>query len=411
MPPESLSTAATVVIIGGGHAGGSVAAQLRQKGWQGRIVLVGEEPELPYQRPPLSKEWLSGEAAENKILLRAAPFYERGRIELRLSCRVTAIDRATRTVTIEDGEEVAYDHLVLATGARARPLPQAATIASGVHYLRSLKDAKGLAADLTTPRRLLIVGGGYIGLEVASSTRKLGSDVCIVEAAPRLLARVASPELADFYEEMHLDAGVRIDKNAALTNIETANGRPCAATLADGTRLACDTILAGIGAVPETALAEEAGLACDDGIVVDLEARTSDPAIFAIGDCARRPSDFAEGLVRIESVPNALEQAKQAAAAICGAPAPAAEVPWFWSHQYDTKLQIAGLMRPDLRRVVTRSGRQTLAVHHLDTNNRLITIEAVGAPEIFAAGRDLIRSRQPVKDGDLEPRDAALARP
>ena len=317
-------TSARVVIVGAGHAGGSVAALLRQYGWQGPITLIGAEPVPPYQRPPLSKAWLKGEGDLAGLLLRPAAFYQANRIDLRLACEVTAIDRAARAVTLGTGDRVPYDHLILATGCCARSLPVPGHDLAGIVALRTLADADRLRTLPRPGARIAIIGAGYIGLEVAASARILGAEVVVIEREPRVLARVASIPLSDFFQRRHAAEGVRIVLNAAVEAFEGAHGHVAAVRLSDGTAVPCDAVLIGVGAAPNDALARAAGLACDNGIVVDLAARTADPAIHAIGDCTRRPLPLYHRTGRLESVPNALEQAKQAAADLCGRPAPAA---------------------------------------------------------------------------------------
>ncbi|MDO9608751.1 MAG: FAD-dependent oxidoreductase, partial [Brevundimonas sp.] len=327
-----------ILIIGAGHAGGSVAAFLRQYGHEGPIVLVGEEDAPPYQRPPLSKAWLKGEADLEGLLLRPLSFYEEQGIEFRPSTVAVSVDPEAKTVAFHDGSSEAYDVLVLATGSTARKLP----VPGGDHpellELRTLKDAERLKAVLGPGKRLAVVGGGYVGLEAAASARALGAGAVVIERAPRVLARVASETLSAFFTAQHRAHGVEIMTGAEVVAV-AQNG----VTLADGSVVRADAVLVGVGALACESLARSAGLRCDDGVVVDEQARTSDPAIFAVGDMTRRPIPVHGGVShRLESVPNALEQAKQAAAAIVGRPGPAPEVPWFWSDQYDFKLQIAG---------------------------------------------------------------------
>jgi 3-phenylpropionate/trans-cinnamate dioxygenase ferredoxin reductase subunit len=386
------------VIVGAGHAGGSVAAFLRQFGHDGEIVLIGEEPLAPYQRPPLSKAWLKGEADSESLLLRPESFYAEHGIELRVATRVRAIDRAARTVSLGNGGEVAYDALVLATGSSNRKLPIPGADHPDVLELRTAADADRVKAALTPGRRLVVVGAGYIGLEVAASARALGCEAVVLEREDRVLARVASEPLSRFFEAYHRERGVEIVVGAAVTAIEPqARG----ARLSDGRVVEGDVTLVGVGAQANDALASAAGLVCDGGIVVDLEARTSDPAIYAVGDCTRRPLPLYGAAGRLESVPNALEQAKQAAAAIAGTPPPAGEVPWFWSDQYDVKLQIAGVpVDPDRLIVRGDPAEARFAVFHLK-GDVVQAVEAVNAPPEFMAGRQLIAKRAPVDPARL----------
>ncbi|KQP47881.1 ferredoxin reductase [Brevundimonas sp. Leaf280] len=381
-----------VLIIGAGHAGGSVAAFLRQYGHEGPIVLAGEEGAPPYQRPPLSKAWLKGEADLEALLLRPLSFYAEQNIDFRASMVAVAVDPDAKTVVFDDGSSETYDILVLATGSMARKLPVPGGDHSDLLELRTMKDAERLKAVLGPGKRLAVVGGGYVGLEAAASARALGAEAVVIERAPRVLARVASETLSAFFTAQHRAHGVEI-----LTNAEVVAVARDGVTLADGSVVSADAVLVGVGALACDALARSAGLTCDDGVVVDAEARTSDPAIFAIGDMTRRPIPVHGGVHhRLESVPNALEQAKQAAAAIVGRAGPTPEVPWFWSDQYDVKLQIAGLPFDADRQVVrgdpTASG---FAVFHLN-GDRIVCVEAVNAPPEFMAGKQLIAKATPV---------------
>jgi 3-phenylpropionate/trans-cinnamate dioxygenase ferredoxin reductase subunit len=377
-----------VLIVGAGHAAGALAAALRQGGFEGPITLVGEEPLPPYQRPPLSKAVLKGEASPDTLLLRPAAFYADKSISLRLSARVVAVDRAARTASLDDGSVLGWDLLVFATGSRLRALPVPGVDARGVLELRTAADGARIREALAPGRRLVVVGGGYVGLEVAASARALGAEVVVVEREARLLARVASPALSAFFARAHAARGVGLELGATVAGFETAEGAIRGVRLADGRLLAADVAVVGIGALANDALALAAGLACQDGIVVDESARTSDPAVLAIGDCTNRPLPRYGRRMRLESVPNALEQAKQAAAAILGKPVPRAELPWFWSDQYDLRLQIAGLPF-DVARTVVRgdpdAGR--FVVFHLDADNRLQAVEAVNSPAEFMAAR------------------------
>lgn len=389
-------TGGRIVILGAGHAGGSAAAFLRQYGHQGPITLVGDEPLIPYQRPPLSKAWLKGHAGEEDLQLRPQSFYDEHDIALRLGVKAERIDRQARQVVLEGGEILPYDILILATGARARRLALPGGDMAKTLELRTAGDAETLKAGLGPGKRLVIVGGGYVGLEVAASARALGAEAVVIEREPRILARVAHPVLSDFFTAYHRRHGVRFELGAWVEALEGEAGQVRAVRLNDGRRLHCDLVLIGVGALPNQELAAEAGIACDDGVLVDLNARTDDPAIFAIGDVTRRPLPHYRRLHRLESVPNALEQAKQAAAAITGRPPPAPEVPWFWSDQYDLKLQIAGLPF-EVDDLVVRGDPASarFAVFHLK-GAAIQAVEAINAPAEFMGGRLLIGSQKPV---------------
>lgn len=387
-----------IVIVGAGHAGGSAAALLRQYGFDGEVVLIGEEPVAPYQRPPLSKALLKGEGEEEDLLLRPADFYLEQNIELRLGQTVTAIDRAAKTVVLSDDTTVAYDTLILATGSTARKLDVPGADLTGVLELRTLADGRRLRTAIRPGVRLVVVGGGYVGLEVAASARALGAEVVVVEREARLLARVASAVLADFMHAAHTRHGVTLLTGRTVTAFPPReDGTVARVTLDDGQSLPADLVVVGVGGVACEGLAAAAGLACDGGVIVDETARTSDPDIYALGDMTRRPVPVHDGrVVRLESVPNALEQAKQAAAAITGRNPPPPEVPWFWSDQYDLKLQMAGLSHgADLTVVRGDPTGPGFAVFHL-AGDRLVCVEAVNAPAEFMGGRLLIGKATPV---------------
>jgi 3-phenylpropionate/trans-cinnamate dioxygenase ferredoxin reductase component len=381
----------SILIIGAGHAGGSVAANLRQLGSDAPITVIGDEPYLPYQRPPLSKAWLKGDVAFSAVGLRPQSFYDQRGIVLRLDARATAIDREAHTIALTSGEALPYGTLILATGARARRLGFAGEDLPGVHVLRTIADADRVKAGLISGQRLVVIGGGYIGLEVAASARLKGMHVVVIEREARLLARVASPPISTFMQNFHERQGVTFRLEMGVFGFDVRDGDVRGVRLDDGQVEAADMVLVGVGAVPNTELAEAAGLACNNGIVVDLEARTSDPDVFAIGDCTERPLPHYGCRARLESVASALEQARQAAAAICGAKAPAPEVPWFWSDQYDLKLQIAGLPIGATRVEVRGDIEQgKFAVAHLDDDGQLCAVEAVNAPAEYMSGRATI---------------------
>jgi 3-phenylpropionate/trans-cinnamate dioxygenase ferredoxin reductase subunit len=386
-----------VVILGAGHAGGTAAALLRQYGYAGPITLVGEEPIPPYQRPPLSKAWLKGEADAEALALKPLEFYAEHDIDFRPSTVATKLERTARKVVLDTGEALSYDILILATGARAIALPIPGADLEGVLFLRTAADAETLKATVGPGKRLAVVGGGYIGLEVAASGRALGAEVVVIEREPRLLARVACEALSDFFKAYHEGKGVTFELGATAAAFQGRDGRVTGVELIDGRTIACDAVVVGVGAHPNEELAKDAGLETARGVVVDLDGRSvSDPAIFAIGDVAHRPMPIYDRMFRLESVPNALEQAKQAASAIAGRPRPPGEVPWFWSDQYDLKLQIAGLPF-DADRILLRGDPSTakFAVFHLK-GDQIQAVEAVNAPPEFMAGKQFILNRKPV---------------
>ncbi len=387
---------ARVVIVGAGHAGGSVAALLRQYGAQGPITLIGDEPILPYHRPPLSKAWLKGEANAESLALKPASFYTQHHIEFRSSTRVNRIARDARKVILDGGASLDYEHLILATGARPITLQIEGATLEGILFLRTAADAGKLKTHMGPGKRLAVVGGGYIGLEVAASGRALGASVVVLEREPRLLARVACKLLSDFFRTYHERRGVAFELDANAVSFVGQDGQVCGVKLADGRVIDCDVVVVGVGAQPNDELAAQAGLETARGVVVDRHARTSDPYIFAIGDVSLRPMPLYNRMFRMESVPNALEQAKQAASAITGRAAPADEVPWQWSDQYDIKLQIAGYAF-DSDQIVLRGepGSGKFAIFHLQ-GEQVQSVEAINAPREFMMGRQLIGSRKAI---------------
>ncbi|WP_417493866.1 NAD(P)/FAD-dependent oxidoreductase [Maricaulis sp.] len=389
-----------VVIIGAGHAGGAAAAQLRQSGFSGAISLIGEEPVVPYQRPPLSKAWLAGTSTLDHVILRPADWYRDNDVDLRIGTRVAGIDRAARRVSLEGGGTIGYEALVIATGARPRHLGLSGEDLDGVMALRTLADAEALKSGMVAGKTIILVGAGYIGLEVAASARKAGMKAIVVEREARSAARVASATMSAFLEKYHGDHGVEFVFNAGVKGFAGSDG-VTAVELADGRSLACDLVLVGAGVVPNDELAREAGLECGNGIIVDADARTSDPSIFAIGDVSFRPLELYNTRFRLESVPNALEQARCVAHVLTGTPVPAPEVPWFWSDQYDLKIQLAGLPL-DATSQIVRGDPATgkFAVFHMK-GDAVRSVEAVNAPPEFMFGRKLIGQGTPVDPGRL----------
>lgn len=387
-----LSDAKRIVIAGAGQAAAQAVQSLRQGGYAGELTIVGEETALPYQRPPLSKAYMKGEMAEERLYFRPAAWYEDNRIEVMLGSRVTSFDRAARVVHIEHGAELPYDALVIATGSRPRVLPCQGANLAGVHDLRSLSDVERIRPQMVEGRRMVIIGAGYIGLEAAAVARTMGLDVTVLEMAPRVLARVTSPVMSAFFADQHTAKGVKILTSTALSYLEGKDGQINAAVLADGTKLAADIVLVGIGILPNEELAKEAGIACSNGILTDRDGRTSDPYVFAAGDCASRPLVHYGRTGRLESVHNAIEQGKLVAAAILGQSRPSEDCPWFWSDQYDLKLQIAGLST-DYDTIVLRGdpGERKFAAFYL-RNGTLIAVDAVNSPPEFLASKKLIMS-------------------
>ncbi|TKC99462.1 NAD(P)/FAD-dependent oxidoreductase [Polyangium fumosum] len=393
-----------IVIVGAGQAGGELAAGLRKQGYPGRIVLLGDEPHPPYQRPPLSKGFLLGKVALAELYLKPLATYERFDIELRLGARVEAIDRTTRALALQDGSRLSYDKLVLATGGRARRLPLPGLPRAPIENLfsvRSIADIEAMRAKFVAGNRLVLVGGGYVGLEVAAVAVQLGLRVTVLEAAPRLLARVTGPEVSTFIEQLHHERGVdfRLACEVQGLELDEAGCQVRAVRIVRHgipEQIDADLVLVGIGLVPNTELASAAGLAVDDGIVVDEYACTSDPAILAIGDCANQPSAFAGGRLRLESVPNAIEHARVAAATLMGKREPSAAIPWFWSDQYGLKLQMVGLSA-GYEQCVTRgsAGGKEFSAFYLK-DNRILAADVLGRPAEFMAAKRLVASRAQV---------------
>ncbi len=395
---QTRGDALPLIVVGAGAAGVELAFAARQSGWPGAIMLVGGEASLPYHRPPLSKAFLLPGADLTDIALRPASAYASAGIELRTGLHVSGIDRVARILKLANGEAAAYGRLALCTGGRPRPLPVSGGDGLGnVYYLRTHADAGAIRAHLAPGSRLVIVGGGYVGLEVAASARQAGADVTVLEGQDRLLARVADAGLSSFYDAAHRAMGVAIRTNAVVTAIESlAPGRASGVRLADGTCVAADAVVVGVGMLPNVELAAAAGLAIDGGIVVDECSATSDPAIFAAGDCTVQDSPLYGRRVRLESVPNALEQARAAAAALCGKRKPNGAVPWFWSDQYGYKLQMAGL-HEGYDQAVLRGDMAAgqFSLFYLRAN-RLLAAAAVNRPGDFLVAKRLVADQRVV---------------
>lgn len=407
-----------VVIVGAGQAGGDLATTLRQRSYSGSITLVGDEDHPPYQRPPLSKKFLLGKISREALYLKPFETYERFDIALRPSTRVEAIDRASRHVVLSDGSRLSYDKLALATGGHARRLSLPGIDTSGlenVFSLRSITDVDALRGALVPGRRLVIVGGGYVGLEIAAVAVQLGLHVTLLESAPRLLARVTGPEVSSFIEGVHRSHGVHFRLSAEVRglSLDASQRRVVGVDVSCQSteeRIDADLVLVGIGLVPNTALASAAGLAVDDGILVDEYARTTDLDILAIGDCANQPSAYTGGRIRLESVPNAIEHAKVAASTILGQPEPSTATPWFWSEQYDLRLQMVGLSS-GYERCITRGAplSKAFAAFYLK-GSRVLAADVIGRPADFMAARHLVTSRTPVEPDRLADEGIPLAK-
>jgi 3-phenylpropionate/trans-cinnamate dioxygenase ferredoxin reductase subunit len=380
----------TSVIIGASHAGTQLALSLRQGGWSGRIVLVGDEPVSPYQKPPLSKSILSGAKSPEQIPIRPVSVLEHAGIELMLGRRVEAIDRSTKTLTMDDGSTLAYDKLALTLGAYPATIPLTGADKHGVCYLRNLADVEQIRPHIGEGKSAVIVGGGYIGLEAGSVLRQTGMRVTVLEALPRVLQRVTAPVVSTFYERLHDEEGVRIVTSSLVTAIQ-GDKRVERVFCADGSEFDVDLVIIAVGVLPNTELAVRAGLKVEDGILVDEFARTSDPDILAAGDCTRHYNPIYRRRVRLESVQNAIDQAKTAASTLNGNPQPYHALPWFWSDQYDVKLQIAGLSQ-GYDNIVLRGNPEvgrSFAVFYFKRDH-LLAVDAINRPGEFMVGKKLL---------------------
>ncbi len=390
----------SIAVIGAGQAGAALVARLRALGHDGPLTLIGEEPVPPYQRPPLSKGYLTGDVPAERLYLRPASFYRDNDVRVLTGTRVNAIDPRERRLDLDD-ETLHYDMLALTTGARPRLLPaRIGGALNGVFAMRSLADAQALRPEMAPGRRVLIVGGGYIGLEAAAVCAKLGLEVTIVEAADRILQRVACRETADLFRDLHGAHGVTVREGVSVTAL-VGEGRISAAQLSDETRIETDFAIVGIGVIPETGLADAAGLSVIDGIAVDARGRSSAPGIWAAGDCASFPRHGDR--IRLESVQNAIDHAECVAADMLGDGYDYAPVPWFWSDQYDVKLQIAGLGAGH-DRIVRRTESDGAVSHWYFRDDRFLAVDAVNAPRAYMVGKRLLEAGR-------NPDEARLADP
>jgi len=400
----------TILIIGGGQAGAQAIDTLRREGFGGRLVLIGDEPELPYQRPPLSKKYLSGEMPADRLVFRHRSFYDEHRIELKLGRQAVRLDAAARQVELADGEKLTYDRLLLCLGAESRRLTCPGAALPGVHYLRALADVAPIQAGFKPQARVVIIGGGYIGLETAATCRKMGCEVTVLEMADRVMNRVVAPSVSQYFAGEHRAHGVTIICDTRVVCLE-GRERVEHVVCADGTRHAADLVIVGVGAVATAELARAAGLACDNGIVVDEYCRTSDAAIYAAGDCTNHPSLRFGRRVRLESVDNAFEQAKTAALNLLDKPVAHDRVPWFWSDQFDSKLLIVGLSQDHDRQVLRGDpASRSFSVCYLK-GRELLAVEAVNHSKDYMAARKLIAERalmhlDKLADGELALKEA-----
>ncbi|MEC8427213.1 MAG: FAD-dependent oxidoreductase [Pseudomonadota bacterium] len=391
----------TCIIIGASHAAAQLAPSLRQEGWEGKIIVIGDEPYLPYHRPPLSKAFLAGDQTAEGLLIRKQPIYDKNDIEFKLGTRVESINRSHKNITLTNGEVLSYDKLALCTGSRVRTVSLPGVELEGIHYLRDISDVEAIKGDVASGKSAVIVGGGYIGLETAASLKKQGMNVTVLEMAPRVLARVTAPELSEFYTRVHSDEGVTIKTGIAVSGFE-GDGRVQRVACADGSSFDADLVVIGVGIVPNVELAEAAGLTVENGVVVDEFARTNDPDIVAAGDVTNHPNDLYGIRLRLESVPNATDQAKSAAASICGKDKVYRSLPWFWSDQYDLKLQIAGLSQ-GYDEVVIRGDKdacRSFVAFYLK-EGKLISADCVNRPQEFMISKKIISEGLPVDPARL----------
>lgn len=387
-----------LIVVGAGHAGAELTVQARESGWAGRIVLVGDESALPYHRPPLSKAYLAGTASLDTLSLKARATYDKAGVELMLGRRVAEVDRAAARLRFEDGHSVAYSRLALATGGRPRRLSAAAAdadAADNFHYLRTLVDVDRIRHRFVAGARLVVIGGGYVGLEVAAVAVKHGLKVVVLEAAPRVLARVTAPRVSSFYEQVHREAGVDVRTGVQVDGFTLDPTRRLVTEVhcSDGERVECDLVVAGIGLVPNTELAAAAGLTVDDGILVDARSLSSDLAVVAAGDCTRYHSTLYGRTIRLESVPNALEQARCAAATLTGKERAFDGVPWFWSDQYELKLKMVGLSHGHDRFLLRGSPeKRSFSAFYL-RGDRVLAVDTVNRVPEFMLAKRLVAER------------------
>lgn len=389
-----------ILVIGAGQAGGQAVISLRQGGFEGRITLVGDEPAPPYQRPPLSKAYMKGELEADRLWIRPLDFYSENRVDLVTGLAATGLDLGSKVIAFERGPSLGWDKLILATGARPRRLAFEGAALPGVFELRTLRDADLIRPHLAAGKRMVVVGAGYIGLEAAAVANQLGLAVTVIEAQPHVLSRVAGPEIGQFFVGLHGAKGVEFRLGAQIEAFE-GGAAVTAVRLAGGERIGCDVALVGVGVLPNQEIAAEAGLACANGVRVDAAMRTSHPDVYAIGDVALRPLTHYGREGRLESVHNAIEGGKLAAASILGQPAPAIEAPWFWSDQYDLKLQTAGLWTgADAHVVRGEPGSGRFAVFYLQAG-RVIAVDAVNAAPEYIVGKRLVAASATVAPADL----------
>ena len=378
-----------MVIIGAGHAAGQAAASLRQEKYEGPITIVGDEPHVPYQRPPLSKQYLSGEQEIDRVYLRPQKFYDDKDVKLILNTSATAIDRDAKTVSLDNGETLEYEKLIISTGSRPRILNIEGSDLGGIHYLRTIGDVDAIRAEMGDAKNLVIVGGGYIGLEVASVGVEAGLNVHVLEMEERILQRVTTPEMSEYYHNLHTGRGVNIHTQTGVTGF-SGDGRVAKVLCGDAGEFDADLVIVGIGIIPNVELAEAAGLEVDNGIVVNERCETSDPDIFSAGDCTNHPNPLLNRRLRLESVPNAMEQARVCASNMLGGDKTYASIPWFWSDQYELKLQMVGFSADGDQQVVRGNmAENQFAVFYLN-DGKVVSADAVNSPKEFMICKQLV---------------------
>lgn len=398
-----------VIIVGGGQAAGQAAASLRQEGYEGEVMMLTEESHIPYQRPPLSKQYLAGEQPLERVYLRPEKFYADNQVEILTDHCVTALDLAAKTLSVGTATPLEFAHLILATGSRVRRLEDfPGAELDGVGYLRTIADADQIRRALATAKNMVVVGGGYIGLEVAAVARQAGLSVTVLEMMPRLLQRVATEQLSSFYQRTHEAHGVVIRTGAKAAEFSGSGGRVRAVVLDDGTSIPADIVVVGIGIVPNVELAKAAGLQCDDGIVVDASCRTSQPQVYAAGDCTNHPNAYAGKHIRLESVPNAMEQARVAAAMICGKEKAYESEPWFWSDQYDVRLQMAGFSEGADQHIARGDLQDGAGITFHLRDGVVIGADAINSVRDFMSCRKLVATRAMPDANQLADPDVVL---
>jgi len=377
-----------IVIVGAGHAAGQAAASLRQEKYEGEIIIIGDEPHIPYQRPPLSKQYMSGEQGLERVYLRPEKFYADKDITVKVNTRVENIDTAANTVTTDSGETISYEYLLISTGGRPRHINVPGADLKGIHYLRTIADVDDIRDEMTEGRRLVIVGGGYIGLEVASVAVEAGMSVDVLEMEERILQRVTTPEMSSYYHNLHTSRGVNIHTSTMVSGFD-GDTRVSKVVCGDQA-FDADVVIVGIGIIPNVEVAEAAGIKVDNGIVVDDHCHTSADRVYAAGDCTNHPNELLNRRLRLESVPNAMEQARVAVANMCGGDKVYASIPWFWSDQYELKLQMVGFSSDGDTQIIRGDmAANTFAVFYLK-DNKIVAADAVNSPKEFMICRQLI---------------------